>query len=216
MLSNLFLAPTRATINRFRGAGGLRFTAIPGDYVTGFYAIPGCRILNAVLWGIFSAVQLKSGYPLWLGLDFLFGTLLFYLFSVFGWAQYFSAFTGIWKPTEGHVGWITNLGRRLVRFDIDFDSLAPTPATLARNRLRGWICMTLRMGYIIPWFLYIGWRTHHLALAAVLGVVAAITSGIIYRYSKIIANWFGGMRDAIEAAEWLTGFSFGIFSIYLQ
>lgn len=173
----IWLIPTFALINRLRGAGGFS----------------GCREVSSVIWGLFSAILIGSASPVWFGVDFLFCAIAFYLFAVFGWAQYFAAFTGVWIPTEGCVKPITWLGLKLF----------PT------IRLRGAFCMILRGVFILPWFLYIGFRLHQPYLAAGLGEFSFAIFGFIYYYAQTIANWFGGRRDAIEAAEWLVGLLFG-------
>lgn len=175
----IWLIPTFALINRLRGAGGFS----------------GCREVSSVIWGLFSAILIGSATPLWFGADFLSCAVAFYLFAVFGWAQYFASFTGIWIPTEGCVKPITWLGLKLISSDI---------------RIRGRFCMGLRGMLILPWFLYIGFRIEHPWAAADMGILSSMAFGFIYYYAQTIANWFGGRRDAIEAAEWIVGLLFGV------
>lgn len=192
-----------AFINRLRGAGGLQWGPNP---TVNFTPIPGTRIYASLLWGVFSAIRLHPATVAWLGGDFVACSVLFFLWADFGWAQYFSSFSGIWKPTEGHVQPITWLGLKIWPLAIDGASSTPSPATAAQNRERGTFCMMLRGMFILGWFAYLGWRLHQEALFLALGAASGIVMGLIYRYASKLARWFGN-GDAIATAELLEGFA---------
>lgn len=194
-LDREWLIPVFALINRFRGAGGLVWADGTAT------AIPGVRWYASAFWGLFSAILIGSATPRYgFGIDIAASGALFFGWAAFGWAQYFAAFTGVWIPTEGKIQPITWLGLKIW----------PNINDAGSNRARGTLCMALRMMLIEGWFGYLGWRLGATSLLLATGAVAAALDGLIYRYAQAIANWYGGRRDGIEAAEWHAGLIFGI------
>lgn len=185
--------------NRLRGAGGFRFLD------NRFYALPGCRIIASLFWGLFSALQIQAATIGWFGIDILACGLLFLLWAMPGWGLYFAAFSGKWNPAETEIPIIDSIGLYIVPFrtaDVDVS-----------NYRRGALCMGLRGTLILPYYLYLGWRIDHMLLSAGLGMAAAYCMGLSYCYGQHVANWFGGRRDPVEAAEVLTGTAFAFLSV---
>lgn len=181
-----FIVPTFAFVNRLRGAGAPWF--------------PGSRYWAPIAWGFFTALLLPHDSIELLAKNWGASALLFFLWSVWGWSQYFCAFSGQWSARNG-IPLITALGLKLF----------PDTGNMQINRVRGEFCMFLRGLFILPLFLFVGWRLHHVLWYAAGGVGAAGWMGIIYYNAQRLADFFGGRKDPIEAAEFFTGLVFGFY-----
>lgn len=129
----------------------------------------------------------------------------FYLWALFGWGKYFSAFTGLDNPLEYEVRFIDRLGYHFY----------PSYGSNTRiNIQRGTFCMCLRGLFLYPTFLALAYFVH--PMAAIVGLASG-AQGFAYRALRLLPVSVVA-RTGVAYAEALWGACMGIlvyFSLFL-
>lgn len=146
------------------------------------------RLLTTLLMAVIGAISIGFSPTvlliLWVGI---------FLWAVFGWGKYFSAFHGRDNPQESEIKWIDAIGYKL--FPVDNKE--------STNRLRGMVCMSLRGSvFSLPLFIALSaYITPYIMLSWFL----MFLQGPIYYSARIVKEKF-----SVLYAEIMMGFLFSL------
>ncbi|TXH18815.1 MAG: hypothetical protein E6R03_01520 [Hyphomicrobiaceae bacterium] len=181
MLNAILLIGLLATFNRIRGQIGHRLlTNAASAASVGFYAM-------AEQAGDFWFIGTVFGIT-FIGLT---------LWNSWGWGKYFSVFHGRDDWAEREINWLDKIGYRLVPYTSSQLNYV-SPGTW-RNRWRGWITMTMRGAFILPFILALVALTGNWAVLPLV-LPLGLLQGSVYALGN-----FTSEKQAVPVAEILMG-----------